>query len=69
MNEVSAQAAPRRRTPSLFAMLALLLALLALGLVAWLTWQQHHARADVDARVTQLQTRVEAIGRRTPVTA
>ena len=61
MNEVSAQAPPRRRTPSLLASLALLLALLALALVAWLLWQQRHARSDADARATQLQARIEAV--------
>lgn len=58
MNEVSADAAPRRRTFPLLASLALLLALLALALIAWLLWQQRHAQADADARATQLQARI-----------
>jgi uroporphyrin-3 C-methyltransferase len=61
MNEVSADAAPRRRTSPLIASLALLLALLALALIAWLLWQQRHASADADARAAQLQVRMEAL--------
>ncbi|HET9834841.1 MAG TPA: uroporphyrinogen-III C-methyltransferase [Rhodanobacteraceae bacterium] len=61
MNEVSADAAPRRRTSSLIASLALLLALLGLALIAWMLWQQRHAQSGADARATQLQARIAAV--------
>lgn len=61
MNEVSADAAPRRRTSPLLAMLALLLALLALALAAWSLWQQRHVQSDAQAHAMQLQARIDAI--------
>lgn len=61
MNEASANAAPRRRTSSLLAMLGILLSLLALALIAWLLWQQRHVQSDADARAAQLQSHIEAV--------
>lgn len=61
MNEVSADAAPRRRTSPLLATLALLLALLALALAAWSIWQQRHVQSDAQVRAAQLQARIDAI--------
>ena len=61
MNEVSADATPRRRTSPLFATLAVLLALLALALAAWSLWQQKHVQSDAQASTAQLQARIDAI--------
>lgn len=61
MNEVSANAVPRRRTSSLLAVFAILLALLALALIAWLLWQQRHAQSDADARTARLSARIASV--------
>lgn len=63
MNEVSADIAPRRRISPLLAILALVLALLALALAAWLLWQQRHVQSGAAARVAQLRSRVEMVER------
>jgi len=63
MNEVSADPAPRRRTSPLLATLAVLLALFAVALSAWLIWQQRHAQSDANARAAQLSARLANIER------